>query len=85
MPPQERGFHIPGRSLFRLVLIRGWGGVPRSMGSGTPACAECFVILGLGELEVTLLEMLKVASSGSAPALALHEEIPPASVEQRHR
>lgn len=55
------------------------------MGSGTPACAECFVILGLGELEVTLLEMLKVASSGSAPALALHEEIPPASVEQRHR
>lgn len=37
----------------------------RSMGSGTPACVECFVILGLGELEVTLLEMLKVASSGS--------------------
>lgn len=29
------------------------------MGSGTRAWVECFVILGL-ELEVTLLEMLKV-------------------------
>lgn len=55
--------------------------MPRSMGSGTPACVECFVILGLGELEMTLLEMLKVASSGSAPALALCDEIPRASME----
>lgn len=42
------------------------------MGSGTPASVECFVILGLGELEVTLLEKLKISSSGPTLALALY-------------
>lgn len=56
------------------VCLDPWGQAPQPV-------RECFVILGLGELEVTLLEMLKVASSGSAHALALCDEVPRASME----
>lgn len=56
----------------------------RSVGSGTPAWVESFVILGLGELEVTLLETLKVASSGSTPAIAPWCDSP-GSTEWDHR
>lgn len=72
--PQERCFDIPRKEFVSTCSPQGLGvrGGSWPKGSGRAAGLEpqpvwqCFVILGSGEVEVSLLERLEVACSGSA-------------------